>query len=286
MSHSYLEEFEFFLASTPHYYEATNRRNFIREAFGAKYKKDYNEAIDKFKKMSKEEQESLLLSNKYGIRYLAYYKWWKESRMKKGVRQKDEIQYWLNKIFPNAEIVIDFFDHHLCHNISSYYSAPFEKALLVSIDGYGDGVFSKVYIANNGKIKEIALSKAPQINLYYFERASLGVFYSDFTKLLGFEPTSDEGKVEALAAFGNYNNEIYEDLLTTIKINKDTLSMDIVEEQTKKIFSEENLMSYLKRFKKEDIAAAIQKFAEDIVVDYLKLLVEKTGIDNICLSGG
>ena len=45
---------------------------------------------------------------------------------------------------------IFFYDHHLCHAIPSYYLSPFneKKALALTIDGQGDGYFSKLYYFN------------------------------------------------------------------------------------------------------------------------------------------
>ena len=40
-----------------------------------------------------------------------------------------------------------FYEHHLCHAIPSYYLSPFngEKVIAMTIDGQGDGFFSKIY---------------------------------------------------------------------------------------------------------------------------------------------
>ena len=52
-----------------------------------------------------------------------------------------------NNLFPKD---VFFFDHHLCHAIPSYYLSPFsgEEALSITIDGQGDGYFSKLFYFN------------------------------------------------------------------------------------------------------------------------------------------
>ena len=49
---------------------------------------------------------------------------------------------------------VTFYDHHLAHAASAYYFSGFndEKVLSVTLDGYGDDFFSKVYLCSNNKM--------------------------------------------------------------------------------------------------------------------------------------
>ena len=59
-----------------------------------------------------------------------------------------------------------FFEHHLCHATPSYFLSPFNgyKAIALTIDGQGDGYFSKLYLFNGTNESQlIGQSKATLI---------------------------------------------------------------------------------------------------------------------------
>lgn len=41
--------------------------------------------------------------------------------------------------------------HHMCHASSTFYQSPFDKAVIISFDGGGDGQFFNFYVANSRK---------------------------------------------------------------------------------------------------------------------------------------
>ena len=61
-----------------------------------------------------------------------------------------------------------------------------------------------------------------KLNNSYFV-TSIGSIYSNFTEALGFIRSSDEGKVEALAAFGKPIESIINDLKDTIFVKNYSL---------------------------------------------------------------
>ena len=85
--------------------------------------------------------------------------------------------------------------------MGAYFLSSFEKCLSISLDLVGDRHFSKVFLCEAENIKEIASSKI-LLNKRN-EVISIGRIYVYFTAYLGFMPNSDEGKVEALAAYGS-----------------------------------------------------------------------------------
>ena len=88
---------------------------------------------------------------------------------------------------------VEFVDHHYCHATSAYYSSGFDDALVVTIDGGGDGVSSRVYDVTDGHFRLLHT-----VSSYH----SLGAFYSYITQLCGFKAGRHEGKVTGLAAHG------------------------------------------------------------------------------------
>ena len=84
-------------------------------------------------------------------------------------------------------------EHHLAHLSSAFHVCPFDRAAVVSIDGFGDfssaawGAAAGCEISTYGRV--------------YFPH-SLGIFYQALTQYLGFPHYGDEYKVMGLAPYG------------------------------------------------------------------------------------
>lgn len=181
---------------------------------------------------------------------------------------------------------IEYWDHHLCHAASAYYFSNFNKkrSLSLTIDGYGDGVFSSLYEFKGKEINFLHDSKAKIFSLKNKKiQASIGFVYSSFTEALGFRKNSDEGKVEALAAFGKLNKKLYHDLYSSILITENGL---IFNERVKFFYDLSYLKRIINKIGKENVACTVQKWLEKIIVLYLKKIYQKYKCSNLCLSGG
>ena len=211
---------------------------------------------------------------------------------KKMVTVDHVIKKYLEKKFPNAEIVVSYHHHQDSHALASYFTSPFENALIVSFDAWGDRSFSKVFIAKDGQLAEIGNSPCDIIDLGItdgtFEAlASPAGIYAYITYLLGFKPLSEEGKVEALAAYGNGNTPFYHELKNLVSLNKDKNSLYINEGLMKKVIHIERMRrEILTKYSREDIAASVQNFLTDTAIMYIDFLVKKTQAQALCLSGG
>jgi carbamoyltransferase len=84
-------------------------------------------------------------------------------------------------------------EHHLAHLSSAFHVSPFEDAVVVSVDGFGD--FAS---AAWGLGRGVDLSIDDKV---YFPH-SLGIFYQAMTQWLGFSHYGDEYKVMGLAPYG------------------------------------------------------------------------------------
>jgi carbamoyltransferase len=84
-------------------------------------------------------------------------------------------------------------EHHLAHLASAFLVSPYDKAVTVSVDGFGDfssaawGLGSGIHVAAEGRV--------------HFPH-SLGVFYESMTQFIGFPHYGDEYKVMGLAPYG------------------------------------------------------------------------------------
>src|SRR6516225_1604405 len=110
-------------------------------------------------------------------------------------RQRRQIPELLTEAFPTDGFrgTTHHIEHHLAHLSSAFHVSPFEEAVVVSVDGFGDfasaawGVGRKRDISIKGRV--------------YFPH-SLGVFYQALTQYLGFPHYGDEYKVMGLAPYG------------------------------------------------------------------------------------
>ena len=86
-----------------------------------------------------------------------------------------------------------FLDHHLCHAASAYYTSPFERALVLTLDERGDMRSGSLYLGEGNELR--LLHSLPFPN-------SLGWFFSRVTHLLGLRPRRDEHKAQWLSKDG------------------------------------------------------------------------------------
>ena len=86
-----------------------------------------------------------------------------------------------------------FLDHHLCHAASAYYTSPFERALVLTLDERGDMRSGSLYLGKEDELRLLRPLRFPN---------SLGWFYSCVTQLLGFRARRDEHKVQWLSKDG------------------------------------------------------------------------------------
>jgi len=191
-------------------------------------------------------------------------------------------------------------EHHRSHIASSFFASRFEKSAILSIDGFGDFTSTMLAVGNANKFKILDAVNYPH---------SLGIFYTAVTQFLGFPNYGDEYKVMGLAPYGQakYLKQLEEILKMTtdgfFKLNRKyfkQFSQGVAMEQDNgspsidSLFTEnwENLFwkPRVKGDKLEqwhiDLATSVQRFTENIIFHMLNHLHAKTGLDNICITGG
>lgn len=195
---------------------------------------------------------------------------------------------------------IKWIEHHRSHLASAYYVSPFEEAALLSIDGFGDFTSTMRGTAHGLDVKIMDSVSYPH---------SLGVFYTTFTQLLGFDHYGDEYKVMGLAPYGTPNMV---DMLKDVLILKKDGLFELNEKYFKH-FKEGIEMSWesgspdvgplynealqekfgKKRQKGEeltqyhiDLAASVQRYCEEVIFHIAEDLHQKTGLKNLCIAGG
>jgi len=259
----------------------------LRQFFNALYINDFFEKLAEFKKTNPFKLFCQLSLSKKGIKLLIL-----RALLKINLKSLESIILsYLKNIFKNAEIQVKYFDHEYCHATSAYHMSPYNNALVFTMDGFGDdNVYSRVYIGEKDKLVEIGASSS---NKPFFDvghdkwsttaMCSIGGIYSYFTRLIGFGE-SDEGKTEALAAYGNYDNYLYKDLKGFTTIIDGKIKFDMIKAEN--CLNYHRMQKVLTEISKEDVAAALQRFTEEVILGYVRHYVDKHKIYNICLSGG
>ena len=183
---------------------------------------------------------------------------------------------------------IFFYEHHLCHAIPSYCLSPFngDKALALTIDGQGDGFFSKLYVFNGLEDYKLIGQSTADFMGHSDRFLSIGRLYNYFTQAMDLRPNSDEGKVEALAAFGKADKDLFQQLMSATHIDKNNLSINFDIKKIEPFYDIDWLKEQRKKVGDENFCASVQSYLEDTIVAYLNYAYEKYPINNLCLSGG
>jgi carbamoyltransferase len=191
-------------------------------------------------------------------------------------------------------------EHHRAHLASSFYVSPFERAALLSIDGFGDFISTMWGAGEGNSIEVLGQVEYPH---------STGILYTATTQFLGFPHYGDEGKVMGLAPYGvpRYRDE-FRDMIRTEEGGRFRLNLDYFRHHAEgvemnwdegspvvgRIFSDE----YVRRFgepraegdplteRERDIAASLQFRLEEVGFHLLRHLHEQTGLTDLGLSGG
>lgn len=99
--------------------------------------------------------------------------------------------------------------HHTAHAASSYFVSPFDTARIVVADGVGESATFSIFSGASNAVTRRAMICYPH---------SLGHLYASVTAFLGFRPTSDEGKVMALASYGeDEHHDLFSSLCRTVR---------------------------------------------------------------------
>jgi carbamoyltransferase len=169
---------------------------------------------------------------------------------------------------------VKYYDHHFCHATSAYYTSNFQTALVVTLDGGGDGLSGSVYHGENGRLTR--LSAVDSFN-------SLGNFYSYITHLCGFKAESHEGKITGLAALGQPS---YIDVLREFVTYEAPGQIQYLVPMYHRSALTQIASALPADFDKADLAASVQLLLEEIGIEFIRYWLQETGLRSIAVAGG
>jgi carbamoyltransferase len=191
-------------------------------------------------------------------------------------------------------------EHHKAHMASCFLVSPFDRAAILSIDGFGDFISTMWGVGEGTKIEVLGQVEYPH---------SVGIVYTATSQYLGFPKYGDEGKVMGLAPYGVplYINH-FRDIIQTdnnhgFKLNLDyfrhhsegvDMTWDDGSPTIDRIFSNKFIEVFgASRAAGEplnslhqDIAASLQARLEEVSFHILQRLHEQTKLDRLCVAGG
>ena len=198
---------------------------------------------------------------------------------------------WLNATFAAGnKPKIHFVPHHLSHVVGSFLVSPYEKAALLSVDGWGEWASTFKGTGRGNTFNRISQDYFPY---------SLGMVYEAATVFCGFRGNYDEGKTMGLAPLGNPETfgKIVEKMFW---VNDDmSIGVDLSYFDARyysfscgKKFCEtfgaprERIKTAKFEQRHLDVAAAFQKQLEECMLKMARLLHERTQEDYLVIAGG
>jgi carbamoyltransferase len=219
--------------------------------------------------------------------------------LRKILRAKHTLADGLGVSVPAIRAKAHFVEHHLAHIGSSFYVSPFERAAVLSIDGFGDMVSAMWGVGGAHRLRIDGEVTFPH---------SLGVFYTAVTQYLGFPNYGDEYKVMGLASYGQPEH------LDTFRkiVRRDGLGYELGLDYFRhhlegapmtwdggapdlpplwgpgmeKDLGPARSAKYPLERHHENLAASLQRRLEEVVLGMLRELHERTKVDALCLAGG
>lgn len=191
-------------------------------------------------------------------------------------------------------------EHHRAHLASCFYVSPFERAALLSIDGFGDFISTMWAMGQGNDVEILGQVEYPH---------SIGIVYTATTQFLGFPHYGDEGKVMGLAPYGwpRFIDE-FREIVRTEENGQFRLNLDYFRHHSEGVEmtwdrgSPEIGRIYSDRFaetfgppreagtalsdRERDIAASLQLRLEEVAFHVLNRLHEQTGLTGLGLAGG
>jgi len=211
--------------------------------------------------------------------------WLKEKLFQKSLLRKN-LKEFDEDVAPDRLL---FTEHHLSHAASAFFPSPFEKAVVLTMDGVGEWATTSAAIGDGNRLEIFQEIHFPH---------SLGLLYSALTYYTGFKVNSGEYKVMGLAPYGEpkYAKLILDNLIDLKPDGSFRLDMTyfdyctgltMTNERFAKLFgapvrTPDKLLTPFHM----DVAASIQAVLDEAVLRLTRSLADKTGLRNLCLAGG
>jgi carbamoyltransferase len=169
---------------------------------------------------------------------------------------------------------VGYVAHHVAHAASACVAAPAESSAVLVLDGRGEVASHLGGRWRAGALEVLAGQRLPH---------SLGLLYEEVTAHLGFRRSSDEYKVMALASYGDPARfgPAFRDRVRATGDGGFTVEPVDLAALAPARHPDEGWQDV-----HADLAAAVQRRLEEVVLDLARWLHARTGEETITLAGG
>lgn len=161
------------------------------------------------------------------------------------------------------QVPILYTPHHASHAAAGYYTSPFDHCAVVVLDAIGEFECATIWEGKGNNLKKVWSRSYPY---------SLGLFYSAFTKLIGFQPIKEEYLLQQLSDEGD-PNRFYADV-----------SFYLTQNLHRGVQVWNHPIDTLQD--RRDIAAAVQLVFEKQVASIMQTAQQLTRSDTLVYMGG
>jgi carbamoyltransferase len=252
-------------------------------------------AVNSDPRVGRRERIAYLLQKRPSLSYVVRQL---KTRLKRQSREEVLAAEFPGETFRGTYLQVE---HHVAHLASAYYLSPWDEAVAVSVDGFGDFASAAWGIARGNRIEVDGRVHFPH---------SLGIFYETMTEYLGFPHYGDEYKVMGLAPYGKpkFMDQLA-DVVRTLPNGGFELNLKYFQHQTQavtftwsggepkrggRMFSPAlvDLLGPARDSKEpledrhRDLARSVQATYERVFFHMLETLHRKYRVDHLVLAGG
>jgi len=167
-----------------------------------------------------------------------------------------------------GSVPVIYTPHHASHASAGYYTSPFDHCAIVVLDAIGEFECATIWEGSQGKIRKVWSKSYPN---------SLGLFYSAFTKLIGYQPLKEEHLLQQLSDYGD-PSKFYNDVKGYI-----TGVLNCTYNLHKGV---QNWKCQITEQDRKDIAASVQMVFEEQVEAIMSIARNLIKSNNLVYMGG
>ncbi len=168
---------------------------------------------------------------------------------------------------------VTYVAHHVAHAASAGLAAPFPSGAVLVCDGRGEAASHLAGYYRGGVLEALRTQRLPH---------SLGLLYENVTAHLGFRRSSDEYKVMALASYGKPRH--LGELRERVRASGD--GGFVTEPVDWDAFAERRNPDEEVTAEHADLAASVQCRLEEVLLDLVHWLYDRTGAPDLTMAGG
>jgi carbamoyltransferase len=235
----------------------------------------------------KEEDRFIFFNDKINLNQFPGEKYWKD-KFPKGAEDfvnadlNEVIEEGILKYFETdiSKLQIKRYDHHSSHAFYAYYTKPksSRKELVFTLDGWGDGRNATVTLIELDE-NDIVTKK----EIFSSNKSIIARVYRYITLLLGMKPSDHEFKVMGLAPYGKskYGERCLDVFRSSLWYEDGDFKINPEIKDSYYWFKEK-----LEGERFDNIAYGLQKWLEEVVIQWVSYFTNITGVYDISFSGG